>query len=525
MFVPLMNNDAAHHACIALRMYLTGDYVNLVDFGSDYLDKPHLHFWLSAMSFKIFGVNSFAYKLPSLFFSIAGIYATYGLGKLLYNTQTGKLAALILASAFAFILSNSDVRMDAILTSCIALSCWQLVAYIHQRKFINLAGAAFALALGFSTKGAIAVFVPAAAIIFYILYRKEWRSFLDPQWLLLLLLFAVLISPVLYCYYQQFNLHPEKVMRGKQHINGIKFILLNQSTERFSGKAFGGDSNKDYLFFIHSFAWAFAPWMILAIASLLERIKTLFQRKEEWLTPGLFLLVLIGVSFSGFKLPHYLNIVFPAAAIFTANYCLKQKQKEGNQKTFFIIQLSVSFLLLLLTVLLNAWIFPVKQWWVIVILIFLIAVFIYWIRSKEKILWNKIIALSTSGMVIFFFLMNTNFYPLLLQYQGGQRLAWITKDKVDPESVYYWNKEGVSSYYFYAGGLAKPFSDSILLSQNETWLLFEKKREKEILATGYSLTHRYEVVDFHVSRLTLKFLNPATREEQLSTLILAKITK
>ena len=85
LFVPLMDNDSAHHANIALRMYLTGDYVNLVDYGKDYLDKPHFHFWLSAFSYEIFGVTGFAYKLPSFLFTILGTYSVFRLGKLLYD--------------------------------------------------------------------------------------------------------------------------------------------------------------------------------------------------------------------------------------------------------------------------------------------------------------------------------------------------------------------------------------------------------------------------------------------------------
>ncbi|MEO7394275.1 MAG: glycosyltransferase family 39 protein, partial [Chitinophagaceae bacterium] len=95
LFVPLIDNDSAHHASIALRMHLTGDYVSLIDQSGDYLDKPHLLFWLTAFSYKIFGVTSFAYKVPSLLFTILGTYSTYRLGKTLYNTETGKLAALI----------------------------------------------------------------------------------------------------------------------------------------------------------------------------------------------------------------------------------------------------------------------------------------------------------------------------------------------------------------------------------------------------------------------------------------------
>jgi len=134
LFVPLLDNDAAHHANIALHMYLNRDYVNLVDSGKDYLDKPHFHFWLCAISYKIFGVTSFAYKLPSFLFTVLGIYSTYRLCKSLYNHETGKLAALIIASAFAFMLSNSDVRMDAILTACIAFATGRELILSGKRK-------------------------------------------------------------------------------------------------------------------------------------------------------------------------------------------------------------------------------------------------------------------------------------------------------------------------------------------------------------------------------------------------------
>src|SRR5439155_2858418 len=122
LFVPLMDNDAAHHASIALHMYRTGDYVDLIDNGKEYLDKPHLHFWLAAFSYHLFGVTSFAYKFPSFLFTLLGTFSTFRLGRSLYNSEVGRLAALIVASAFAYVLSNNDVRMDAILTAAIIFS-------------------------------------------------------------------------------------------------------------------------------------------------------------------------------------------------------------------------------------------------------------------------------------------------------------------------------------------------------------------------------------------------------------------
>ena len=56
LFIPLMENDSAQHATMAMRMYLQNDFVHLFRGFNEYLDKPHMHFWLAALSFKIFGV-------------------------------------------------------------------------------------------------------------------------------------------------------------------------------------------------------------------------------------------------------------------------------------------------------------------------------------------------------------------------------------------------------------------------------------------------------------------------------------
>ncbi len=524
LFVPLMDTDSAHHANIALHMYLTGDYVSLVDHAGDYLDKPHLHFWLCAFSYKIFGVTSFAYKFPSFLFTILAVYSTYRLGKALYNKEVGKLAALILASSFAFMLANNDVRMDAILTACIAFSIWQLVEFIQNKKLLNVAGAALGLALGFSTKGHIAVFVPAVAALFYILHKKEWKLFLNWKWLLLPVLFGLFIAPVVYCYYLQFNLHPEIIVRGKDHINGVKFILLNQSVERFTGQM-GSDAKHDYFFFLHSFLWAFAPWSILAYIAITGRINNLFHRREEWLTTGVLLVMLIIVSLSGFKLPHYLNIVFPTTSVLVAAFIIQKKENAKWIKTIFIIQFIIVVLLLLLGAVVNAWAFPVKNIAVIAGVVLLLAVVFYFIKSTAYDRLRKAVAVSVAAMIFSFFLLNSNFYPQLLKYQGGKELAVAVKGKLNPEDVYFWKNTFSSSFIFYTKTLYKPFADSVLQPGKKVWLIYDIRDEEAIKQAGYQLGQRFSVLDYEITKLDIKFVNPACREKQCSIMVLAELSR
>src|SRR4030095_2287491 len=284
----------------------------------------------------------------------------------LYNEEIGKLAALIISSAFAFILANTDVRMDAILTSCVAFATWQGVKFVHHKKIANAVGLAAGLALGFDTKGHIAVFTPVVGLLFYIIYLRNWKIFFNWKWLLVLILSAAFIFPVVYCFYLQYNLHPEKIVRGKDHINGVKFILLGQTVERFKGDSFGSDAKNDHFFFFHSFLWAFVPWSILAYLAIIVRLKYFLKRKDEWLTPVTFITIAIVLSFSGFKLPHYINIIFPATAVMTASWIVITAQKPG---VIFIIQIVVCFLMLLVVAVLNVWAFPVKNLFLIISII------------------------------------------------------------------------------------------------------------------------------------------------------------
>ncbi|MFI5186942.1 MAG: ArnT family glycosyltransferase, partial [Chitinophagales bacterium] len=449
-------------------------------------------------------------------------YSTFRLGKSLYNNEIGRLSALIVASAFSYILANNDVRMDAILTACVAFATWQGVEFIQCRKILNAIGLALGLALGFCTKGHIAVFTPAIGLFFYILYKRDRKLFLNWKWLLVIILFALFISPVVYCYYLQYNLHPEKIVRGKDHIDGIKFILLGQSVERFQGESFGGSAKNDYFFFFHSFLWAFAPWSILAYISFIIRLKYFFKRDNEWLSVTTFIAIALLLTFSGFKLPHYLNVIFPATSVMTATWIVNSSL---NQKLIYRIQIAVCLLILILTGVINAWAFPVKNYLLICVVVLLLAIVFYFLKTPRLIKAQKALGLSVSAMAVSLFLLNTNFYPQLLKYQGGNELAKKVKGNVDPADIYFWKNSYSSSFNFYTATERKQFDDSVVFKGKKTvWLLFDEHYEDEIKKAGYKIGLTYSVVDFEITRLNLKFINPATRKNELARLVLGEIS-
>ncbi len=519
LFVPLMDNDSAHHANIALRMYLTGDYVSLVDHGKDYLDKPHLHFWLSALSYNIFGVTGFAYKFPSFLFTLLATYSTYRLGRSLYNSEVGRLAALMAASAFAYILANNDVRMDAILTASIVFATWQAVDWVNNKRLINVVGAALGLALGFCTKGHIGVFTPVVGIFFYILFKRDWRSFYHWHLFVLLFAFAVFILPVVYCYYLQYDLHPEKVIRGKSGRSGVAFILWTQNFERFQGDSFGADAKNDYLFFFHSMLWAFAPWSILAFVAFFKKLKNFRDRRGEWLTLGTFIIMALMLTFSGFKLPHYLTIIFPATAVMTASFLISRWEARRNLRPLLLTQIILCSLCLLLAGVINVWAFPVSNLLVIGGFFVLLLVSGFFLLRVQLPL-PKLLFASVLTSALVFYLLNANFYPQLLTYQGGNELAFATKEKVDAKKVYFMPGVYSSSYNFYTSELRKEFSDSVMQQPSPIWIATDLTRLPEI---KNSILQTYENVDYEITTMQLPFILPATRKRELGKMLLVRV--
>ena len=184
IFIDIIDVDAAQYASISREMLDSNNWLIVKHKYADYLDKPPLLFWLSAFSYKIFGINHFAYRIPSLLATVLGIFAVHGIAKKLYDKKTADLAALITASTQAWILFNHDIRTDTLLAAFSITSIWQLLLYSENKKALNFIFGFAAIGLAMMTKGPIGAVIPAFALSAYWIGRKEWKNFMRPEWIL-----------------------------------------------------------------------------------------------------------------------------------------------------------------------------------------------------------------------------------------------------------------------------------------------------------------------------------------------------
>lgn len=523
MFVTLFENDSAQFAVMAMRMVQENDFVNLFKGPNDYLDKPHMHYWLAALSFKIFGIHDWAYRIPGILALVLGAYSTHGLGKLLYGKDTGRMAALIFLTCQTIVLSAIDVRTDAVLTGFTIFSIWQFALYVNYGRLLHLAFGAFGAGIAFSTKGQIALVVIGLSILCHIAYTRKWKVLLNWRILLAIMVFGLTILPMLYALYLQFDLHPEKVIRGSTNRSGIYFILWEQSFERMSGQGVGRNSS-DYFFFFHTFLWVFLPWTVIAIFAYWMQLRTFlrvkfrFSKRYEFLTLGGITLVFLLISFAQFKLPHYMNVMMPLYSILTASYLYKlyHYSKKKVLKNLLVIQNFILAIAFVFSMLVCFYVFQFHLWYAYVMLIGLLASIIYFVLKVEET-YLRIITLSVYCSLLINTVMNVQFYPDLLLYQAGSSMAQKVKEHHVPvDKIYKIMGDHTWALDFYNREPVKITSMTGLSQMKDVWVYVNEKELKELSNAGFDWDKQLVVNQFRITRLNLKFLNPATRNRQLS---------
>ena len=523
-FIDVMDVDAAQYASIALEMLERGDYLHVTNRYQDYLDKPPLLFWLSALSFKTFGISNFAYKLPSLLFALLGIFSTYKLGKLLYSEKTGMLAALMFASCQALFLITNDVRTDTILTGAIIFSIWNIAAFNQSGKLISLVAGFTGIALAMLAKGPIGLMVPALAFGSHFILKREWKNIFRWQWLLGLLVVTILLSPMLLGLYQQFDAHPEK------GISGVQFFLWDQSFGRLTGDNPFINSQQTKqpfspLFFTHTFLWSFLPWSIFFVFGYWEKVKRIIFSKfklienEEAITTGGFTLVFIAMTLSDYKLPHYIFIVYPLAAIITADYVLRifeSQEKKLLQIIFSVVQILQIVLMWLLVLILCVYSFPMQHVLLWLSLILFIGSTCYLFFKKSELL-QRIITGSLITIIGVNFLLSKHFYPTLLSYQCNVVAGRFISENNIPNEQFVCYKAGGHSLDFYSRRIVpwiqSPLVISDKLKEGEVWVFTSEEGKHNIENENLFADSVITYSDYKVTSLTLPFLIPSAREK------------
>ncbi len=327
LFAPSLLDDAdATHANAARHILTSGDWVTLYVNGIRYLEKAPLPYWLDAISFKVFGFNTFAAHLPQgiavLLLSLLG----YIWAEKAYSARAGLYAgAAVLTSAGVFLFTRvfiPEVWLSLFLAAALYtfLQCFlspepssapppnavilseaknparfdspiPSEPFNHQqlgksfeeandrlRPFYPYALWA-SLALAVLTKGLVALVFFFGTAIVYLALTGEYRRWRRLRPLTGGLLFLVIAAPW-------------HILAGLRNTGGFLqghthgffwFYFVNEHFLRFLGKRYPVDYNKlpGYLFWSLHLVWLF-PWALFAPLSLATGWPIWRQRRNAY---------------------------------------------------------------------------------------------------------------------------------------------------------------------------------------------------------------------------------------------------
>lgn len=512
-----MDVDASQYAEMSREMMHSTNWLQLFDRGSDYLDKPPLLFWISAASMKVFGVNNFGFKFPSIILALLAVFATYRLARHFYGEATGRMAALILAVCQGMFLMTNDIRTDTALMAWVTVALWMIAEVQVKRRWYYVLGGTAAIALGMMTKGPIALFVPLFAFGSHWLLRREWKRIFAWHHLLDVVLIALFLIPMSIGLYQQFDAQPLKVVHEATGTSGLRFFYWTQSFGRITGESpWNNGAGPEFL--LSSMMWAFLPWILLFLAAMYLNVACIVKQRfkinatQEWVTTGGFILTYLSLCMSKYQLPHYIFVVFPLAAIMVAALLKAFFEGEfaGLFKAFTGIQAGIGILLLIGVFLLITLTFPVG-WLGYLLWALAVAMWVYFAfikKIKGRMLWSGVVL-----MILVNAFLTNHFYYQLQRYQLGSIMGrYILNQNIPADQVTFWrNDDPLNSLHFYAKQIILPTSDNDLPKSPSKYVLTMQKG----IDTLNSLGITYEIVQegqrFKISEVTPAFLNHKTR--------------
>lgn len=514
--IGIIDIDASLYAEMSREMFRSGNYFIFLNRGVDpYLDKPPLVFWSAVLSYALFGVNHFAYRLPTLLTTVLGAYSVYGFTRLYYGKEAGLSASALLVTCQAWFLINHDVRTDTMLANFVMFGTWQLALWLSKKKRISFILAFTGFGFAILAKGPIGLMAPVVAFLTEFIYKRQWKQLLSPVWLAGALISGILILPMLYSLYKQFGPY------------GIEFTLWTQSFGRILGQNYWSDSSGP-LFFVHTFLWSFLPWSILAIFATAWSLRRIISKRKqprevpEAITTGGFIITFVILSMSSYKLPHYIYVVFPYIAVISGAFLSKIKEYRTSwPRILQYIQPFIAVAMILPGFLLVIFFFPDAKVFLYLFLILLAAlaarIALFRPGIFRLVFWLPAIAVTGTNLVL-----NVHVYPSLLQYQPGDQIAEFIEDKeIGTDDVFLYGVHSPAmDFYMQATppriNLRK--MERLASQREELWVITDEPGLDRIRSFR---TVQAEVVGsfrhYPIQILTLKFLNPSTRHEVTGT--------
>jgi 4-amino-4-deoxy-L-arabinose transferase-like glycosyltransferase len=312
--------DEAKNAGCAREMMDRGDLVVPTFNGELRTDKPPLHYYFMMMSYNVFGVSAWGARFFSAIAGLLLIALIYVQVTRIVNERVAFFSALVMLSSIQLTIQFHLAVPDPYLILCIT---WCLLSFF--RGFHGQPGQLWwmyvAAALGFLTKGPIAIIMTGLVVVVYLIITKQLT--LASLKRLKLLPGALLFCAIALPWYL--------AVGNATHGEWLRGFFIGHNLERYTSTMEG-----------HG-AFPLAPFVILLAALLpfsvfiVQAVRLAWRERTE--KPLLLFCLVVGLAFGVFfsfsktVLPSYPAPAIPFLAIVLGYFLYALTQSHAFSKT------------------------------------------------------------------------------------------------------------------------------------------------------------------------------------------------
>ena len=259
---PMALPDEGRYVGVAWEMVQSGNWLVPTLDGMPFFHKPPLFYWLTALSLKLFGFHATSARIAPLLGGWLAMGSVCGLAwrwasprlsrRLVWVTATTPL--LFLASQYA----NLDMLVAGCITATVALAAHACLLRLekNERQARHALWAAYAMAaLGVLAKGLIGGVLPAASLLLWLAWQRQWRLMLGLFSGVGLVIFLLLAAPWFALMQNEFP-------------DFLHYFFVVQHFQRFAAHGF---NNVQPLWFYPAVLLLFClPWSLVGAWQLLK---------------------------------------------------------------------------------------------------------------------------------------------------------------------------------------------------------------------------------------------------------------
>lgn len=292
----LIDPDEPFYSQTCHEMVQSGDWLTPKIYDQPQFEKPILYYWLVAASYKIFGENELAGRIPSAVPATLAVLAVYWFGLQVFNRRSAFLSAVILATGVEYCLMARLMLTDILLAFLLAGAMFSLWFAIQKQSgfwmFLQLLFGGLAVL----TKGPIGTLIPFMGVALFLWRTKKslpWRN-----WGVVtgLLAWAAIVIP---WYALMFKWYP--------HEFWTEFFVRDNWLRMLRAEH---PANNHLLYYVAILLFGSVPWMPV-VSSAVARAWADIQKDERrlflwcWLATSWVFLTL-----AQSKLPSYIFYLF-----------------------------------------------------------------------------------------------------------------------------------------------------------------------------------------------------------------------